>query len=298
MTDIDMIYWDPAYTKILSLNLGIIIALFASLRLFSGTMAHANASDELFIKDNPAFGISMSGVALGITIMLSGTIYGDPARSIQDTVIAVGLYGLIGIVLMAVTRIIFDKFAFPQILIRQEILKGNVAAAILDAGNVIATAVIIRAVMMWIPSNTVDGMLTLFVGFLLFQILLTAASILRLKILSMRHDTSFQDQVIKGNIAIALRFTGKRISSAFAITAASYLIVYESYGIYILLPVWACISVGVILLLSLLAAIADRVIFFGVNYNDEVINQRNIAVGLLQGIIYISLGLLLTELMI
>ena len=62
----DLIYWDHYYNAVLLVNLAVIIALFACLRLFSGAVSRINASDELLRKDNPAFGISLTGATLGL----------------------------------------------------------------------------------------------------------------------------------------------------------------------------------------------------------------------------------------
>lgn len=138
----DAIYWDHYYNDVILLNLLIVIALFTSLRLFSGTIAHINASDEIIKKDNPAFGISLAATTFALTIMLTGTIYGSPDIDSHYALMAVGGFGILGIILMAITRIIFDKLVLPQLSLRNEIVNGNLAVGIADAGNVLAAAII------------------------------------------------------------------------------------------------------------------------------------------------------------
>lgn len=298
MEHFDMIYWDSSYNPVLLLNLCIAVALFACLRLFSGAISHVSATDELLKKDNPAFGISVAGVALAVTIVLTGAIYGEPVNNFSDSIVSVGLYGLLGIVLMWLSRIIFDRIALPKISIRDEIIKGNVAAGIIDAGNVVATALIIRAVMTWVESNTIEGLTAVLFGFVVSQVLMTLAIYARVRLFSMNNDMkSMQDEFRKGNKALALRFAGRRIGIAFAITAAANIMVYEIYDFELLLFAWTAVSIGMMILLSVLAFLADKVIFFRVDVKDEIINQQNIAVGILQCVIYLSLGLLISELM-
>ena len=50
-------------------------------------------------------------------------------------------------------------------------------------------------------------------------------------------------------------------------------------------------------ILTALSFVANKVIFAGTNVNDEVIRQKNVALGAVQCVIYICLGLLLSELM-
>tara|TARA_R110002124_G_scaffold85897_5_gene222505 strand:- start:179 stop:1069 length:891 start_codon:yes stop_codon:yes gene_type:complete len=293
----DLVYWDHSYNKILLLNFSIVIALFASLRLFSGTIAHINASDELLKKDNPAFGLSLAGVTFAMTILLSGTIYGDMGGDMMSSAVAIGVYGVVGIALMAWARIIFDKLALPDISLREEISKGNIAVAICDTGNVLAAAIILRALMIWITDNTIEALVALFAGYVISQIVLTGMTRLRLKLFSMTHkDKSVQDELQKGNVALALSFAGRKIGTALAISVAANLVVYEVYDIKMFLLPWMAVSLGVILVLKLLSFVAERVILYRVNVFHEILEQRNIAIGALQGVIYLSLALLLAEL--
>ncbi len=292
----DLIYWDHFYDKILAINLVIITGLFLCLRLFSGIMAHINASDELLRKDNPAFGISMAGVILGITIILSGTIYGNPDSDAETTALFLAMYGVVGIVILALTRIIFDKITLPAISIKDEILKGNIAVAIADASNILAAALIIRAALAWITGNSVEGFLGLLVIYAVSQTILTGATLIKFKVFSlMTKGRDIQEELHKGNIALALRFAGQKIGTAFAIIIASKLIVTEIADFGPMLMSWFFLSIVTILILKGISYFAERIILFGANVNSEVLNQRNIAVGALQGAIYISLGLLLSD---
>jgi uncharacterized membrane protein YjfL (UPF0719 family) len=294
----DLVYWDNSYNIILLLNLAIAIAIFTSVRFVSGFISHIDTSKELFKKDNPAFGISLAGVVFAITIVLTGAVYGDPIYTLEDSVISVGLYGALGLVLMAITRLIFDKIAIPKIVIRDEIVNGNIAAAIIDAGNVVATAIVIRTMMIWVEANTVEGITAVLSGFLISQILLTATTYLRTHRLKKLNDGKpIQDEIRSGNTAVALRFAGRKIGTAFAITAASNMLVFENYDIQYLLMAWAVVSVVMIMILSLLSFVANKIILAKVDIDDEIINQRNAALGIVQCVIYIALGLLLSELM-
>ena len=293
----DMIYWDHYYNVMLLLNLLIVIALFTSLRLFSGMIAHIDASDELLRKDNPAFGISLAGATFAITIMLSGTIYGSPENGIHHAVLAVGFLGVLGIGLMALTRLIFAKVTLSDISLRDEIVSGNKAAAIADAGNVLAAAIIIRTVMIWVDVNSVAGVMALLGGYTISQVILTSMTLLRIKYYSFVYKGNrFSEQLKQGNVALALRFSGQKIGAAFAITTAAHTVVYEEYDIAPILAAWVVASIVIILVWKILCLVAERIILFRVDINQEVIEQRNIAVGALQAVIYISMGMLLSAL--
>jgi len=294
---LDAIYWDNYYNQIILGNLLIVIALFTALRLFSGLISHINATDELLKKDNPAFGISLAGTTFAVTIMLSGTIYGSLGMEAHNAVIGVGLLGIIGITLMAITRIIFDKITLPAISLRDEIVKGNIAVAIADAANVIAAALIIRTVIIWVPGYNLESIYALLGGYIISQFLLTAITILKRKIFELTNKgVRLQSELQKGNIALSLRFAGQKIGTAFAIAAAAHIVVYEHFGLMTVLTAWFVASLIAIAIWKVLCLIAERIILFRVDTKNEVVTQKNIAVGALQAVIYISMGLLIAAL--
>lgn len=296
MDELGFIHWDRASNLTLMLDFILAIGVFTCLRFFLGFISHVNTTRELAIKDNPAFGISLAGAVLAISIVLAGAIYGEPIFTLTDSVVAVGVYGVLGIVLMGITRLIFDRIALPKVSVRDEILKGNVAAAVLDAGNMVATAIIIYTVMIWVLENSIRGVMDIVSGFLVSQILLTAGMYARIKWFHRKHGAqTLDDQFKDGNVALALRFIGRRIGIAFAIAAASNLIVYDMYHSYVLLAYWAGISVMMMAVLTIVSWIAQRVILAGVDVDKEVIEEKNIAIAVVQSAVYISLGMLLAQ---
>ncbi len=293
----DWFYWDHSYNVTLIMNLAVVIALFTSIRLFSGTIAHINASDELFKKDNPAFGISMAGVTFALTIMLTGVMHGTYMDSILGSAVTIGVYGLAGIILMALTRWIFDKITLPDIYLRDEISKGNVAVAIADAGNVLAAAIIIRSIMMWVTDNSLEGLLALAFGYIVSQVLLTGATYIRRRLFCFFHaGTSIQKELQDGNIALALSFAGRKIGTALAIGIATNILSYELYDLKTLFIPWVGVCIAMILVLKVLSFTAEHVILFGIDTTKEVLQQKNIAVGALRASIYISMAMMLAKL--
>ncbi len=292
----DVIYWDHYYNQIILLNLLIVIGLFTALRLFSGTIAHINASDELLKKDNPAFGISLAATTFAITIMLTGTVYGSPEIDARYAITAVGAFGVIGIVLMALTRFIFDKITLPGVSLRDEIVRGNIAVAIADAANVLAAAVILRTVLIWVIGFNMESIVALLGGWAVSQFMLTGFTLAKRQMFKIVHKgADLQDQLRQGNIAVALRFAGLKIGAAFAIATAAKIVVYEVYDILPILAGWFIASLVAVVVWRLLSFVAERIILWRVDTKNEVVEQKNIAIGALQAVIYISLGVLLSS---
>ena len=293
----DLVYWDHSYNDVILLNLLIVILLFTCLRLFSGTIAHINASDEILKKGNAAFGLSLAGVTFAVTILLSGTIYGDPGGDLVSSAFYVGAFGVLGIVLMALTRIIFDKITLPDVSLRDEISKGNMAVAIADTANVLAAAIIIRAIMIWGTDNSVAGVIALLVAYFVSQIILTLVTYIRRHVFPhMYGGKNIQDELKNGNIALALSFAGRKIGTAFAISVAANIVVYEVYDIKTIFLPWIIVSIVAILVLKVVSYVAERVVLFKVGTMREILEKQNIAVGALQAIIYISIAILIAEL--
>lgn len=291
------IYWDHYNNHIIFLNLLIVIGLFASLRLFSGIISPVNATRELLVKDNPAFGISLAAVTLALSIMLSGTIYGSPENDTASSIMNVGVVGLIGIAMLALTRKIFDRFLLTALDLRAEITAGNKAVAIADAGNVIASAIVIRAIMIWADTYSTQGLMALAGGYAVSQLILTALTLGRMEVFRLLHKTfRLQDELRQGNIALALRFSGRKIGTAFAIATAAHIVVYEEYDIGVILASWFAASVCVIIAWKIVCFVAEKLILFRVDTRQEVVGQKNIAVGALQAVIYIALGFLISAL--
>lgn len=293
----EFIYWDHNLNNMILLNLVVVIALFTCLRLFSGTIAHINASNEILKKDNPAFGISLGGVTFGTAIMLSGTIYGHPSGDLLASALYVAGYGLLGIFLMAITRIIFDKITLPDVSLRDEISKGNIAVAIADTSNVIAAAIIIRSLMMWVTDNAVQDIIALLVGFVVAQIILTSTTCLSRKVFRTLHNGyGTQKELQKGNIALALSFGGRKIATALAITIASNFDFFEVYDFKMVFLPWVLIAVSAVVVLKIIAYATERVVLFKVATMREILDDQNIAVGAIHAAIYISMGLIISGL--
>lgn len=292
----EQVYWDNSYNPILLMNLAIIIGLFASIRFFLGMIAHVNTSRELFKKDNPAFGLSLTGVVFAVTIVLSGLIYGGPEADLAQSASRIAMFGAVAIAMMILTRIIFDKVTLPDISLRDEINKGNIAVAIVDTANVLAVAIILSAVMKWVYYDAVKSAIALVAAYAISQIILTTATITRRYLFRMRHKgRSMQAELKAGNIALAISFGGRKIGTALAFVIASNIVVYEVFDIAALLLPWAIVSCAIIVALKIISFIAERAILFGTDMSFEILEEKNIAAGALRSVIYISIALLLAE---
>jgi len=280
-----------------AVDLLIIVVILAGMRKLSGAIGNVSSHDELTQKDNHAFGISIAGAALALAIMLMGVVAGDVGMNPANEAMLMIGYGGLGLLLMWLTRKIFDHISLPNISIHKQIMQGNVAAAIVDAGNMIATAIILRAVMIWVDSNSWIGLFLVIVGFIISQILLLVATLYRRYVYARRHGgNGVQNEIENGNTALALRFSGHRIGVALAVTAASGVVIYDAESIVAHISVWAGVAVIMMTALTLIAFLTRKAVLPHVDIAEEVDRQRNVAVGSIEAAVYIAVGFLLTGL--
>ncbi len=287
---------DAHYTQVLLINLAVAIVLLFVARLLLALTSKVSTKTELADHDNPAYGVSLAGVVLAITIMMTGVLYGDASYNLANELISVLAYGALGIVLILAANFVFDKVSMPSLSINESIKQGNLAAGLVNAGNVVATAVIIRAVMIWSGLDGMQGLIAIIIGFILSQLVLSLASMYRIKLFNAFNKHSFQDSIRSGNLAVAWRFTGFRIGVALAITAASGL-VPPMHGEFIQpMVLWTVVSLAMLVLVSTLSVIADKVILSGIDIRDEVDSQSNVAIGVVQCVVVVSIGLIIAVL--
>lgn len=287
---------DSYYALILAVDLIVAMVLLVGIKYLSGVISGVNATDELAEKDNPAFGISVAGVCFGVTIMLTGVMQGEASASLVSELVLVAGYGVLGIALMSATRFIFDRISMPGFSISASIKEGNIAAGILDAGNVIATAIIIRSIMIWLDAESYSGMLMVIGGYLVSQMILSIASYYRLKLFSRHHGKSMQNEFKEGNIAAAWRFSGFRVGVALAITATAGVVPYNTDQLGLVALTWVLVALIMMALLSILSYVIEKVVLAGIDTRDEVDVQGNIAIGVIQCAFTIGLGILIAAL--
>ena len=270
-----------------------LLGVLVGVRWLYGPLAGQPAV-KLGSTDNSAFGIGLAGMTLGMGIMLSGVASGDFAVTPLEEMAALAAYILAGLCLMALTRIIFDRVSLRTLDVKDEVAGGNLAVAIVDAGNLVATAIMLRALMQWTDGALVPALIGLVTGYAAIQLLLTAVIAYRAKLFRERNDgNSFAIEIGKGNAALALRFAGFQAGMALAATAASGLLRYDPAAAPWLQALdWAVFAAAAMILAGLLTFIAEKVVLRGVDVAQEVDREGNVGVGMVEASIYVSIGVM------
>lgn len=282
----------------LAIDLVIAIALLSAMRFISGLSANVNTTDELSKQDNFAFGISVAGSIAALGIVMTGAITGETAESYAMEAIGMLSYGIFGLLLIKIGRMMHDRFALNKLNKTELIKAGNVTVGIVDAASTIATAIVIRAVLLWVYGIDVNTFIAIFCGFIVSQIMLVIVTRIKERQFAKHNqDDSLQEAFTNGQVALAIRYAGQVISTALAVTAASYFFVYSPDTIVLNLIGWLLFGVLMTLLVSVLTFVAKKLILWGINLVEEVDQQHNIGVASIEMAISISIALILTALM-
>jgi uncharacterized membrane protein YjfL (UPF0719 family) len=284
---------------IICIDLILAVIAISGYRYFQSVTQGINTTQELSKKDNFAFGIAFAGGALALAQIIAAAVGGDPAANYFYEAINVSIYAVLGILLLRFGAIVNDKMNFNQFSLTKEISKQNITAGIIQAANYIALGIIISAAINWIEVETYEGILSVIFTFVTAQAVLLAVTRYRALVYARRHNGAvWQDALQKGNPALAIRYSGHIIATAFGISAAAHLVSYSQAEPWLAAIVWFGCSVLTVIAISLLAVFARTIILMGINTTEEVDDQKNIGVAFIEAQIFVSMAFVLDPLLL
>lgn len=289
---------DSRLFAFLAVDISIAIILLGAMRFISGLSAKINTTQELAKEDNFAFGISLAGSVGALGIVLTGAIVGEAAPDLLTEAVGMLAYGLYGLLLIKMGRVIHDRFALNQLDKMAQIKAHNVTVGLVDAAGAIATAIVIRAVLLWVDGLDTSTFIAITCGFLVAQTMLVMVTRLREhQYASDNQGDSLQEAFSNGQIALAVRYSGQVISTALAVTAASHFLTYSPATLLMNLIAWLVFSIIMTILVAVLTSVAKRIVLLGINLVEEVDQQHNIGVASIEMATSIAIALILTALM-
>jgi hypothetical protein len=281
----------------LLIDMAVAIALLGGIRFTMGFIGNVDTKDELSQKDNFAYGISMAGAVAAMGIALSGAITGELAGSYSIELLGMLAYGFIGLILIKAGRFIHDKFALPAFNKHELILNRNLSVGLVDAASVIATAIVVRAALIWVEGLDISTFIAIISAWIVSQIMLVLITRIFEWRFSHYNSTTFQATLEGGQIALAIRYAGYLISTAMSVTAASYFIIYDATNLWLGISQWTVMSLILMVCLTILTTIAKYIVLWGINRRVEVEDQDNVGIATIELAISFSIALLLMALM-
>lgn len=277
------------YNGVIYIAVGFVIFLIGKFvyQLFNRGFS---VKDELVEKDNLAFAFAHVGYFIGLLIVIGAAIIG-PSDGIVSDVINIGVYGILGILLLNISILINDKVILRKFSIKKEIITDrNVGTGIIEGAVAISSGLIIYGA---VTGETEYGW-----GFsILSAVVFWAAGLVAMFIISLVYQAitpyDVHDHIEKDNVAVGIGFAGVLIAVANLISYGLYGD-FEGWG-YTFAEAGFELLLGIILL-PVMRFITDKILLPGQKLTDEIINQDkpNIGAALVEAFAYIGGSVLIT----
>jgi hypothetical protein len=280
----------------LAIDVGIALILLFVVRWMSGRVTKISVSNELGERDNFAFGISVAGRMLSLCIVLGSVVGRHIGEGYQGAAIGMLLFGVISIALVKLGRIAHDKIVLNKLDKEQMIADKNVSVALVDAASAIASAIMLRSMLLWVEGTDVNAIVAITTGFIVvLLVLLLMTRLYELRFATNNQNDSFQKILCKGHIALAIEHSGNLIGTAIIVSAASVLLTYDPQTYVSNVTGWLIVGFALSMSLLMMVTVAKRLVLSGLDWKQEVDQQHNVGVASIQlvlsvGIAFIVIG--------
>ncbi len=248
------------------------------------TTTSYSVREELVEKDNVALGVAMAGYYFGLIMAIGGTLSG-PSQGLENDLIDIGIYGLLAIILLNLSRLVNDGLILHGFKIRDELIDDqNAGTGVVVAASYIATGLVIFGAV----SGEIGGIVTTVIFWALGQVALVLAGL----VYEWITPYSIHDEIEKDNVAAGVAFAG-------ALIGIGVIVFHASAGNFIS---WAVnlqdfaieVVVGLILL-PIARFISDVILLPGQKLTDEIANQEhpNLAAGFIEATSYVGASFLI-----
>ena len=234
---------------------------------------------ETTIKDNPAVGVRFGLFLMASAIPFIGLLEPSGGGLRQDFDV-VAFYGLISIVLLIISREVNDKLILYKFSNDAEVIgKKNTSVAIVEGASYLATAFIVSGAFANVDAGIGASLIWFVVGQCVLVVLDNIYALVA---------PGVQEALAAQNLACAFSLGGFLVSGGIALGSA---ISGESYG-------WAQDSIDVGYFLAIWFAVMavihftmNRLFLPGTTVRKELFVDRNIAAGIIEAVVFITVTL-------
>lgn len=263
----------------LAIDVSIALVLLVVMKWLTGAMRDNSVSEELGVKDNFAFGISVAGGMLSLCIVLSSVVGRHVGQGYNEAATGMVTFGVIGILLVKFGRFAHDKLVLNRLDTHAMISERSVSVALVDAASLVASAIVLRNIMVWVDGSDMNAIIAIITGFsVVLTMLLVMTRIFEMRYAKENQNDSFQGALRKGQLALAIEHSGNLLGTAMIVSAAKNLLIYEPMGYVSNVTGWLMVSVTLAVALHVLVLLNKKVILFGMNFRQEVDQQHNVGV--------------------
>ncbi|MYB57060.1 MAG: DUF350 domain-containing protein [Gemmatimonadetes bacterium] len=248
------------------------------------TTTSYSVREELVEKDNVALGVAMAGYYFGLIMAIGGTLSG-PSQGLENDLIDIGIYGLLAIILLNLSRLVNDGVILHGFKIRDELINDqNAGTGAVIAASYIATGLVIFGAV----SGEIGGIVTTVIFWALGQVALVLAGL----VYEWITPYSIHDEIEKDNVAAGVAFAG-------ALVGIGIIVFHASAGNFISWTVnlqdFAIEVVAGLILLPIVRFISDVILLPGQKLTDEIANQEhpNLGAGFIEATSYVGASFLI-----
>jgi uncharacterized membrane protein YjfL (UPF0719 family) len=225
----------------------------------------------LLEQDNKALAVSFSGYLLALAVIILGVLTG-PERNLRQDLVATGIWGAVGIVLLNIARLINDKVILHRFNNVKEILEDrNVGTGAVEFGSYVGAAFIVRAIV----AGESQGLAADTIGTIVFFVAGQIAFVLFGLAYQVITSYDIHEQIEKDNVAAGIAF-GMTLA-AMGIVLSHIIVRTDSLAAF---GVWFVNGAALVLLARFLV---DKLILPSHRLDDEIARDRNWGVALIEG---------------
>jgi len=256
--------------------------------VYDWTTPSYRIKEELVEKDNAALGLALVGYYLGLVVAIGGVMAGD-SMGLEEDLIDLGIFGLISIVLMNLSRPINDRLILHKFRVRDELIRDqNLGTGAVLFASYLATGLVVHGSVKGIAlMGAVTTVTSTVVFWGLGQLALVLAGVVYNKMTSYDVHT----EIKRDNVAAGVGFAGALIGIGnvvrFAVEGD-----FLSWGLS--LQTFAIEVVAGLILLPVVRVVTDKVLLLGRSLSDEISQEKpNLAAGFVEAFSYIAASLLI-----
>jgi len=286
LLDIGPVYWLLQFEGAVYL-LTVFVVLYAA-KLTYDLFTPFSINEQLTEHDNKAVAVSFSGYLLGVMIILlaifhSGTVAeGNTPLDLARDLLATLIWGVVGIVLLNISRVLNDKLLLSRFdNVKELVTDKNIGTGAVLWGSYVGSALIIRSAIYGDATEWGADLLSTLVYFVIGQIgFLVFGWIYQL---ISRYD--IHAEIEKDNVSAGVAF-GLSLT-AISIILSGYIMFYDSLLGFL---VWFVMGLFVLVVSRY---IVDKLILPGSLLDEEISRDHNWGAALVEGSVAIGIALLM-----
>jgi uncharacterized membrane protein YjfL (UPF0719 family) len=262
--------------------LGLSVCLFVAAKFIKDFFTPYSIYEQLGPKKNVAVAMSLAGYQFAVIIVLLGAHLGPSQHLLHDLYAFVG-YGILGIALLNVSRVINDRFLLRKFCNVKELVDDqNIGAGAVEGGAYIASGLVVAGAI----HGEGGGAHTALAFFALSQVALVVFTFFYDRI------TPFDvhDEIERNNVSAGVAFGG-------TLVALGIILMKGSVGDFVSWP-YNLVNFGLsvicgLLFLPLIRTLLDKILLPKIRVNQAIAHDQNLAVGLLEMTVAVSFAVIL-----